>query len=381
MNYEIDFLPINEEQNGDAILLRWQENARYKVMVIDGGTKQTGEKIVSHIKKYYNTSTVDYLVSTHPTKNNTTGLSIVLQKLNVLEFWTHRPWNYTQKFMKYIDSGKLTKADLKKRLEKSFAYVKPLEKIANEKGIPIYEPFQGAKIGIFEVLSPSKRWYLDELISYSSLKLPLLNKLLPSSIKALPFKNKSSNELVPHSSQKLLPSTNIVVKTVKKIKETISNWIEETLHIETLKENVKTTHNNESSVILYAEINNRGVLLTASAGTKALKKAYKYKKEISENLKFIQIPNHGNKNNVSPSILNKILGKKAQEDINKVAYISVSRNSSTLPHQSVINAFIRRGCDVLETKGSTQWYYTGTPDREDFSESDILKFKTKFQED
>ena len=46
MKYEIEFLPVgNGEKSGDAILIRWEESQdNYKVMVVDGGTKESGKK-------------------------------------------------------------------------------------------------------------------------------------------------------------------------------------------------------------------------------------------------------------------------------------------------------------------------------------------------
>ncbi len=63
MAYEIDFLPVGEgERSGDAIALRIGDlSARDKqlVLVIDGGTKESGEELVKHIKQYYQTDHVD----------------------------------------------------------------------------------------------------------------------------------------------------------------------------------------------------------------------------------------------------------------------------------------------------------------------------------
>jgi hypothetical protein len=55
MGYEIDFLPVGEgEKSGDAIALRFGNlfgNRNEKtVVVIDGGFKETGEKLVKHIE-------------------------------------------------------------------------------------------------------------------------------------------------------------------------------------------------------------------------------------------------------------------------------------------------------------------------------------------
>lgn len=349
MNYEIEFLPVgNGERSGDAICIRWQENDKYKVMIIDGGTKESGEQIVEHVKQYYNTDIIDYVVNTHPDQDHASGLSIVLEKLKVRELWIHRPWEYTQDIIDYFKDRRITQESLKKRLQNSFSYVYLLEELAIEKRIPIKEPYQGAKIGIFEVLSPSKEWYLHELI-------PDFNKT--------PDKKES-----------------VLQEGFEKVAEKVINWIEETFDKETLKMDGKTSADNESSVILYANINDKGILLTGDAGIRALNKAYEYKPTISYNLKFIQIPHHGSRNNVNPDILDKLLGKKGQKTQNKTAFVSVSKNSRTHPRQSVINAFIRRGCKVIATRGSTIRHYKGMPKRRGWIKAESLEFKNRFKE-
>lgn len=348
MKYEIEFLPVgNGEKSGDAILIRWEESEdNYKVMVVDGGTKESGNKIVEHIKTYYKTTHVDYVVNSHPDQDHASGLSVVLEELTIGELWIHRPWNYTEQIIDYFHDGRITEQSLKKRLQKSFSYVYPLEQLALQKKITIKEPYQGSKIGIFEVLSPKKDWYLYNLI-------PQFNKT-PQAKSAF-------------------------TEAFESIKETVLNWIDEDLHIETLSEDGETSADNESSTILYVNINNKGILLTGDAGVNALDKAYTYKPQIADNLRFIQVPHHGSRRNVSPSILDNILGEKGQEE-NKTAFISAGKESSTHPRQSVVNAFIRRGCKVIATKGATKRHQNGTPERKGWVTVEPLKFQARFQE-
>lgn len=117
-------------------------------------------------------------------------------------------------------------------------------------------------------------------------------------------------------------------------------------------------------------INKKGFLLTGDAGIKALDKAYDYKPQIADNLKFIH---HGSRRNVSPSVLDNILG----EENNKTAFISAGKESTT---QSVVNAFIRRGCKVTATKGSTTRHKSGMLDREGWSVAEPMLFQARFQE-
>ena len=52
-------------------------------MVVDGGTKESGKKIVEHIKIYYGTTHVDYVVNTHPDQDPASGLSVGMEELTV----------------------------------------------------------------------------------------------------------------------------------------------------------------------------------------------------------------------------------------------------------------------------------------------------------
>ena len=185
-------------------------------------------------------------------------------------------------------------------------------------------------------------------------------------------------DLIPQFN-KTPQAKSVFTEAFESIKETVLNWVDEDLHIETLAENGETSADNESSTILYAVINKKGILLTGDAGVKALDKAYSYKPQISDNLKFIQVPHHGSRRNVSPSVLDNILGEKGQEE-NKTAFISAGKESSTHPRQSVVNAFIRRGCKVIATKGATKRHQNGTPERKGWVTVEPLKFQARFQE-
>jgi glyoxylase-like metal-dependent hydrolase (beta-lactamase superfamily II) len=76
--YEIDFLAVGEEsQSGDAIALRFGnlngDRSDQFIMVIDGGSKADGEKLVEHIQKYYKTDYVNAVLLTHPDADHASG--------------------------------------------------------------------------------------------------------------------------------------------------------------------------------------------------------------------------------------------------------------------------------------------------------------------
>lgn len=284
--YEIDFLPVGNGSSGDAIAIRYGTPNDYKIMAVDGGTKESGKALVRHIREYYKTDYVNYVVNTHPDKDHTSGLTEVLENLEVGELWIHRPWNYIKEIVQYVDNpntkflrdGRTTIKSIQRRFkEEYYKYARELENIAKEKDIKIKEPYEEAQIGNFYVLSPNKKWHLFDLISNS---------------------DKIQEITIEGAKISALASMGINCN------------IEESLKNETLRNDGVTSRENESSVILYANFNNRGILLTGDAGNEALQRAYSFAKSqpyignISNNLKFIQIPHHGSRRNISPNVLN-----------------------------------------------------------------------------
>ncbi|SMN02526.1 hypothetical protein SPONN_1229 [uncultured Candidatus Thioglobus sp.] len=355
MNFEIDFLPVgNGDTSGDAIAVRYCEDGTndYKIMVIDGGTKDSGQALVDHIKKYYETDYVDYVVNTHPDQDHASGLSIVMEQLEVGELWIHRPWLYVDEIIHHFKDQRMTEESLERRLKEKFSSSYALEELAEEKGVDIFEPYQGKQIGEFGVMSPSKNWYLHTLI-------PDFNK----------------------TPDKKAAVESIFEKALNAIKSVF-----ESLSTETLKEDGETSADNESSVILYTEFNNKGIMFTGDAGIQALNKAIDYydmnsvvlSDAISEKIGFIQVPHHGSRRNVSPDVLDKLLGNKGQLE-NKIAFVSAGKDSTVHPRKVVVNAFIRRGCKVCATQKNLIYHYHNMPDRESWSSITPLEFSNEVE--
>ncbi|SEQ70982.1 hypothetical protein SAMN05216232_3091 [Virgibacillus subterraneus] len=361
MGFEVDFLPVGENsKNGDAIAVRYGHPGNYKVMIVDGGTKQSGEKLVSHIQDYYNTNYVDFVVNTHPDADHASGLSVVLEELEVGELWMHLPWLHSQTIREMFKDGRITDNSLSERIKNSLNAAYNVYEIAEEKGINIYEPFEGDMIGNFTVMSPNKDWYINEL--------------LPN-FEGMPEKKEAEYASIFKSFQEMVQTT------MRKVAE----YIDETWEIETLKEGVKTSARNESSVVLFSNLDGNGILLTGDAGIQALDRVSDFAENSGINLldcKFIQVPHHGSRHNVSPSALDRILGEKisADTEATKRAYASVSKGAEDYPRRSVANAFRRRGAKVFSTKGKTIWYYNDMSDRDGWSPIEPLPFYDKVEE-
>lgn len=351
MTYELEFLPVgNGDSSGDAIMARYGEDGDYTIIVIDGGTKDSGQALVDHIRQHYQTDVIDYVVNTHPDQDHASGLSVVMEQLNVGELWIHRPWVHTAEIIHHFKDQRMTEESLKRRLKEKFSASYTLEEIAIQQGVKINEPYQGSWIGNFHVMSPHRDWYLHELI-------PNFNK-------------------TPDA--KAVSETGALGKLAEGMRA-----IFESFDYETLKEDGETSADNESSTILYATFNEKGFMLTGDAGLQALNHANDYANtngvDLSSQLKFIQVPHHGSRRNVAPSILNKILGPKGQEQ-NKTAFVSAGKHSTSHPRKVVINAFMRRGCKVIATQGSTKRHYNGMPEREGWSTAEPLKFSDEVED-
>jgi beta-lactamase superfamily II metal-dependent hydrolase len=356
--YEVDFLPVGKgDKSGDAIVLRYGEQGDYKVMVVDGGTKESGQKLVDHIKSHYGTTHVDYLVNTHPDSDHASGLEVVLEQLTVGEVWVHRPWEYAEEIRNWFKDGRITDESLAARLRDLLSHAYRLEELAVQKGVPVYEPYAGAKVGDFYVLSPTKDWYLD--------LVPQFNKTPAAHSASMVEAMKSFGARAP---------------------EKLAAWADEHWHIETLSEDGETSYENESSVILYGNLDGRGVLLTGDAGIQALGKATDYATELGFDLiscRFIQVPHHGSRNNVSPSILDRLVGPKVVEGVapTKTAFVSASKDSEVHPRKVVTNAFLRRGANVHQTKGESKRHSHNMPKREGWTASTPIPFHSQVEGD
>lgn len=271
----------------------------------------------------------------------------------------HRPWNHTSDIKNLFKNGKLTVTGLKESLKESLENSYDLESIAQRKKIPIVEPFSDSTQNSAQlmVLSPSVKFY---------------ESLLPHYMET------------PEAKEPI----GVLEKALVGAKE-IVKWIQENWGIETLKdpeENEVNAENNSSVVILF-RVEGKDVLFTGDAGVEALKEAISKASTLGIDLSKvnrIQIPHHGSKHNVGPTILDFLIGPKTSEEKHlKTAYISAPKDGDPKhPSRKVINALKRRGADVYSTKGSILHHFTqDAPAREGWVNAVPLDFCNEVEED
>lgn len=351
--FELDFHPVGiGTKSGDAITIRYGRiNATtmtytsQKVIVIDGGTLESGAKIVEHIRQVYKTDVVDLVINTHPDNDHCSGLRDVMNNLVVKELWLHTPWNFSKDFIELFKDGRITSNSLKERLKEGLNIAHELEQIAKNKKIPVKQPFAGLKYdnAILQIIGPSENYYTELIANFRSTPEPI--------------------------------AENAISKAFSGVKDAIK-WIAESINIETLDETGETSAENNSSAVVLFTYDNSKVLFTGDTGVPALSKAIDFAKNKgidAVTLSVFQVPHHGSKRNISPSILSQINCK--------TAYISCSSGGEPKhPSKKVTNALLRRNITPYSTKGNILCHRHNAPMRNGYINATQIPFYNQVEE-
>jgi len=264
----------------------------------------------------------------------------------------NRPWLYANELFEYINDGRKTVMSLTQELMEKYNSIATLEEKAIAQGTKIHSGFQGRPIyDELTVLSPSKEMYLNLIVESS--KTPL-NKI----------------DEIAYNKQKIIEVTKAMMA--------------DTWGRDSIREGEVTTAENETSIVVHGDMDDKGAfLLTGDAGNLALKAAADYASEKGIDLlsvKFHQIPHHGGRHNVSSSILNSLIGGIVSKGTvsTKTAFVSVGKNSEH-PRKMVVNAYIRRGVNVFEVRASSKWHHCGTPNRDGYNPATSIPFSSQVE--
>lgn len=343
MGYEVDFLPVGSgDCSGDAIAVRFGNlhgrRDEQAIIVIDGGYQDSGEKLVAHINKYYKTNVVDLVISTHPDNDHSSGLSVVLDEMQVGTLWMHKPWEHTEDIAKMFQDGRVTDMSVAEGIRKSLDSARGLERIAKRKGIAIFEPFTGTNAwdAAVQIVGPTVEYYESLLCDF---------------------------RCTPKPKQGVLASVGKMLSEA--VASVLESWDRETL----TDSGVTHAENNSSAIVLIRPEPSHAILFTADAGIPALTLAadildgagFDY-----NTIKLIQVPHHGSRRNVGPTVLDRLLGPKKTTDARlRSAFVSAGKDGAPKhPAKKVTNAFRRRGAYVYGTMaGSAICHPHDAPDR------------------
>lgn len=363
MGHEIDFLAIGEksgEKSGDAIVFRFGNlhgpRNEQTVVVVDGGYVDDGDRVVEHLSRHYGTSHIDLLVLTHPDADHVGGMRKVLESCSVGQLWMHLPWNHTREISDMFQDGRVTDTSIRESFRRALEGARSLESLARKKGIPIVEPFVGLSdpSGVVTVVGPTKAYYESLLPEFRCTPAPKAGRTLGG-----------------------------LLRTAL---EEVAHFIEEHWNIETLTDSGETTAENNSSVVLLLRFGDDNALLTADAGMPALTQVVDLLDSAGfdkSQIGLVQVPHHGSRRNVGPTLLDRLLGPRQTQDIfQRHAIASVSIDGAPKhPSKKVTNAFRRRGAPVTATAGKGLCKSKNAPDRAGWSSVEALPFYSQVEED
>jgi beta-lactamase superfamily II metal-dependent hydrolase len=365
MGYEVDFLAVGEgEKSGDAIALRYGnlfgERSEQHIITIDGGNLQSGDELADHVIKHYKTEIVDIAILTHPDNDHASGIRRVLERLTVKQLVMHLPWNHSSDVLALISDDRVSANSLTERAKRNLRSAKEAYDFAVKKGIPVFEPFAGAenKTGLI-VLGPTKEFYQRNLANF-----------------------------------RFNPGTEVETSLAKyfdmmrQLGEKVARLVTENWWTETLKEPAEdaTTPENNSSVILLLHVDGKKLLFSGDAGVPALTAAVDFAdaRGISlGDLCLLQVPHHGSRRNLGPTILNRILGEVRSGDTKeRSACVSAAKDATRKhPHKKVTNALRRRGVVVKVTGGKTLRYSFSAPERTGWVTAEAVPFYSQVEDD
>lgn len=130
-----------------------------------------------------------------------------------------------------------------------------------------------------------------------------------------------------------------------------------------------TSTENEMSVVQYARICDREIMLTGDTGRAGLREVIDYAKYCSiplPGMDYFQVPHHGGRHNVTTELLDELLGPRLPQQQQTGAWtavVSSAKADPDHPRKSVVRAMYHRGANVLTTEGSSKSVSHNAPDK------------------
>ena len=366
MKCEVEFLAVGEgSRAGDAIVIRYGEEDNYQIMVVDGGTAETGENMVKHLRDQFGLHvSVKHMVLTHSDADHASGLREVIKNITVSNLWLHVPWEHAEESAHLFEDKGMSVTALAAKIKDSCDIVAEIVDLAVNAGTAIHYAFAGERIGPFTVLSPTREAYIHLMPQFSRTPEPDRNALV------------AVNMWIGKGQPQSL---------LAKLFEKARSWVAESWVTERLKDGGQTSASNESSVVMYADTGLNKYLLTGDAGINALtwaaSNATAWRLPLQQ-FSFVQIPHHGSRRNVGPTILNALLGGPIPEGTNEkfFAFVSCPAKDDTHPRKIVLNAFMRRGGRVLATEGQNKVFFGGFAARPNYAAVVPMPFSAQVEE-
>lgn len=335
--YEVDFLPVEasggpSSKSGDAIALRFTRaiDGSQLVIVIDAGFTAVGQDVVDHIARHYQSNRVDLMISTHPDTDHLNGLQTVVEQLDVGELLIHQP-------------------RLHAPTVRDFANIEAVDSLvtaAKANGTAVTEPFAGLSRfeGQVRVLGPTVSFYERKLKEHLA--------------------EAGEGRGAAAAARKAL---SVAAAGWDLLTRVMSGY-----PAETLGEDGVTSARNETSVVTLIQCDERRLLFTGDAGLEGLGDAVSgYEEHTGPFQQFplhmLHVPHHGSRRNLSPTLLDRMIGTKEAGFNATTAIVSSAKSDPKHPSPKVMNALGRRGAHPVATEGKGICHYFDAPSRPGWS--------------
>ncbi|HLW06313.1 MAG TPA: MBL fold metallo-hydrolase [Marinilabiliaceae bacterium] len=344
IDISIDMLSVG---NADAIIVWLKDNSNnHYVVLIDGGNKSDGEKVINHLEKYVlgqgksGKNAPDLIISTHHDKDHIGGLTEVVNHYGnaISEVWVNNPAHYMDKHAYGLIKESFRKQSEKKQYQVILESLNNLDEFitaVDNHGIVRNDALYGRSKheGIIQILGPSEDFY---------------KSLLPGMDGLEDFVTQEANW-----------AYNSIYS-----EPTINESLEESSPCPIVDEENQTSATNNSSVILQilAREQNK-YLFTGDAGVSAFEDVED--RFSLEGIHWLDVPHHGSRRNLSSRLIDTMSPN--------VCYIS-AKGGIKHPRRALVNCLKNHGAKVYCTKnGNNMWHHRGDfPERSEYSSMEPL---------
>ncbi|WP_425391631.1 ComEC/Rec2 family competence protein [Ekhidna sp.] len=335
IDISIDMLSLG---NADSIIV-WlkDDDENHCVILIDGGNKSDGQKVIDHLEKYIQPhvgyAAPDILISTHHDKDHIGGLVPIVEYFGngITKVWVNNPADHISdaSYQSLKNSFRIrSERQQFKIILDSLNNLEEFIFLVDSKGIQRENALYGqeAHNGVIKVLGPSKEFYDSLLPGMEGVENYVLNEA------RFAYKYLFNNP-------------------------EIDDYNESNLPCPIVDEENTTSATNNSSVVLMIQARGKKYLFTGDAGVSAFEDIEN--RESLEDIFWLDVPHHGSRRNLSSRLIDVMSPD--------TAYISAVGNRKH-PGRALINCLKRHGSKVFSTHRSNNMvFYSGDfPSRSDY---------------
>ena len=348
-DYHIEMLSVGA---ADCFIIYYTDSMQQnKLILVDAGNYSDGDKILSHIRKYYHNPVINLAIVTHPDDDHFGGFVKMLEMLSdkeddavkIEKFWLNNPQNHVK-----VDQvqNNVKPSTLKQRTAQLFDQGdKNLLEQIKALHIQVEEKF--AEL-VFRKNSFTNKWEVVPLREKEFIGFTIIGptkayfeKLAPNmrydNLKGYSYDAKDDDDAFK-------PTATCLSKALDDAPDDTS------------------IHNQSSIMFVFEPEQGKKFLFTGDAGVEAFANILKCHQNMIKNVFWLKVPHHGSKHNLDSK---SILHLHPQ-----VAYISTEKQGHYL-NQCTINALKQIGCKVYSThrnqanflhNGEREGYTTATPE-------------------